>query len=103
MVYVIAIILIINAYVLGGIMSLKSRSDNYIFTTDYVKKKEAHDSTNETPDIVKNKSIIYGSSKGKYFYYKGCGVQNISAKNLVYYKSEDEAKSLGKLLHKSCE
>ncbi len=47
--------------------------------------------------------VIFGSSKGKYYYYKGCGGDTISAKNLVYYKSESEAEKMGKKLYKSCE
>lgn len=47
--------------------------------------------------------VIFGSSKGKYYYYRGCGGDTISAKNLVYYKSESEAEKMGKKLYKSCE
>ncbi|MDQ5957527.1 MAG: hypothetical protein QG614_502 [Patescibacteria group bacterium] len=50
-----------------------------------------------------NKSLIFGSSKGKYFYYKGCGGNNLSAKNLVYYKSEADALAKGKVLYNKCE
>jgi hypothetical protein len=50
-----------------------------------------------------NKSVIFGSVKGKYFYYKGCGGDSVAAKNLRYYKSEAEAIRLGKILYKQCE
>ncbi len=52
---------------------------------------------------IVNKSFIFGSSKGKYFYYKGCGGDSIAAKNLRYYKSEAEAIAIGKKLYKKCE
>ncbi len=48
-------------------------------------------------------SVIFGSSKGKYYYYKGCGGDSISTKNLVYYKSESEAKAKGKSLYSKCQ
>jgi len=48
------------------------------------------------------KSVIFGSRIGKYFYYKGCGGDTISAKNLVYYKTEAEAIAKGKLLYSKC-
>lgn len=48
-------------------------------------------------------SVIFGSRKGKYFYYKGCGGDNIAPKNLVYYKSETEAQKLGKTLYQKCQ
>ena len=47
-------------------------------------------------------SLIFGSSKGKYFYYKGCGGTTISKKNLVYYKSESDALAKGKVLYNKC-
>jgi hypothetical protein len=47
--------------------------------------------------------VIFGSSKGKYYYYRGCGGDTISPKNLRYYKSEAEAEKMGKKLYKSCE
>jgi hypothetical protein len=47
--------------------------------------------------------LIFGSKKGKYYYYEGCGGTNISKKNLVYYKSEAEAEKMGKTLYKSCQ
>lgn len=48
-------------------------------------------------------SVIFGSSKGKYYYYKGCGGEAISPKNLVYYKSESEAEAKGKSLYNKCQ
>lgn len=51
---------------------------------------------------VVNKGVIFGSSKGKYFYYKGCGGTTISPKNLVYYKSEADALAKGKVLYSRC-
>lgn len=51
---------------------------------------------------VANKSVILGSSKGKYFYYKGCEPSNLSPKYLVYYKTESQAISAGKTLHSKC-
>lgn len=51
----------------------------------------------------RDSSVIFGSSKGKYYYYKGCGGETISTKNLVYYKSESEAKARGKLLYSKCQ
>ncbi len=49
-----------------------------------------------------DKSMIFGSSKGKYFYYKGCGGSTISPKNLVYYKSEQDAVNRGKIIYSKC-
>lgn len=49
------------------------------------------------------KSTIFGSSLGKYYYYKGCGGDSISQKNLVYYKTEQEAESKGKILYSKCQ
>jgi hypothetical protein len=49
-----------------------------------------------------DKSVIFGSSKGKYFYYKGCGGNTISPKNLVYYTSETDAINKGKVLYSKC-
>ncbi len=54
-------------------------------------------------DEYKNKSIIFASVKGKYFYYKGCGGESIAKKNLRYYKRESEAIKAGKKLYKKCE
>jgi hypothetical protein len=65
------------------------------------------DSTN-TPNNMNeagasiDKSLIFASSKGKYFYYKGCGGNTISPKNLVYYKSEQDALAKGKILYSKC-
>lgn len=58
-------------------------------------------SSDSIPDSF-NKGVIFGSSKGKYFYYKGCGGNTISPKNLVYYKSEAEALAAGKTLYSKC-
>lgn len=49
-----------------------------------------------------DKSQIFASSKGKYFYYKGCGGSSIAQKNLVYYKSEQAALAAGKILYNKC-
>lgn len=45
---------------------------------------------------------IFGSRKGKYFYYEGCGGSTISPKNLVYYKTESNAIAKGKVLYGKC-
>ena len=52
--------------------------------------------------IGTNKSLIFASKKGKYFYYKGCGGNTIVKKNLVYYKSEAQALAAGKILYSKC-
>ena len=49
-----------------------------------------------------DKSQIFASKKGKYFYYKGCGGNTITKKNLVYYKSEAQAISAGKIIYSKC-
>ncbi len=51
---------------------------------------------------ISSKSLIFASSKGKYFYYKGCGGSNISKKNTIYYKSESQALAAGKILYAGC-
>ena len=45
---------------------------------------------------------VYGSSKGKKYYIEGLCDGNISNKNKVFYKSEDDAKSKGKSRASSC-
>jgi hypothetical protein len=59
-------------------------------------------SSADNKSISFNKSVIFGSVKGKYFYYKGCGGDSIAAKNLRYYKTESEAIKLGKKLYNKC-
>jgi hypothetical protein len=54
-------------------------------------------------EVKSGKSLIFGSSQGKYFYYKGCGGDSISPKNLVYYKSEAEGIAKGKSLYSKCQ
>ena len=59
--------------------------------------------SNSITNQNKDKSIIFASVKGKYFYYKGCGGESIAKKNLRYYKTEAEAIKAGKKIYKNCE
>lgn len=105
LIYFVSILLIINAYILGGMISIKNRPDNSLYISDYNNSNNLTSSTtiNTSQESEMDNKIIFGSSKGKYYYYKGCEATNLSPKNLVYYKSEVEAKSLGKILHSSCQ
>lgn len=81
-------------------------SENYYKNIPEVKLiRSAENISYESPTSTTSadQRVIFGSSKGKYYYYRGCGGDTISAKNLVYYKSEAEAEKMGKKLYKSCE
>ncbi len=104
LIYFISILLIINAYILGGMVSIKNRPANSLFISDYdINNITSSTTASTSQESEMDNKIIFGSSKGKYYYYKGCEATNLSPKNLVYYKSEVEAKSLGKILHSSCQ
>lgn len=68
---------------------------------DKANQLNATNSTTKTTSPADGK-LIFGSKIGKYFYYKGCGGDNLSAKNLVYYSSEAQAIASGKVLHDKC-
>lgn len=69
--------------------------------TEFTSFSDTSSSTTNQEGV--DQSVIFGSSKGKYYYYKGCGGDSISTKNLVYYKSESEAKAKGKTLYSKCQ
>lgn len=50
----------------------------------------------------KNNSYILGSIKGKNYYYLNCAPKSLKQANIVFYASEKEAESKGKVLSKSC-
>jgi len=82
-------------------------SDNYyshIPATELIRSGEGYiDGDVANRQSTNTGGLIFGSKKGKYYYYEGCGGTNISKKNLVYYKSEAEAEKMGKTLYKSCQ
>jgi hypothetical protein len=108
--YVIIIFFTLSGFMIG-------RTSNIINNIESVKIANVDDSDYNTQDnnygvtegeaknltTLADKSIIFGSVKGKYFYYKGCGGDSISKKNLRYYKSESEAVAKGKKLYSKCQ
>lgn len=78
---------------------LDAHRDENATSSSIDKTLESFNGKNEYQD----KSIIFASVKGKYFYYKGCGGESIAKKNLRYYKSEAEAIKAGKKLYNKCE
>ena len=56
----------------------------------------------ETPTTTFALGRIYGSSKGKKYYIEGLCDGNISDKNKVFYKKEDDAKAKGKMRASAC-
>lgn len=113
--YFIVLTFTISAFMIGmtaNIISNKGEikienSDGSAYLDQSINFKSFDENGNKIVDNMEekstfNKSVIFGSSKGKYFYYKGCGGDSIAAKNLRYYKSEAEAIKLGKLLYNKC-
>jgi hypothetical protein len=78
----------------------KSVSDKSVESLETSNFTNSISSINNTSAI--NKSLIFASKKGKYFYYKGCGGNTIAKKNLVYYKNEAAAIAAGKILYNKC-
>ena len=94
---------------LGRLTTLKiSKPDIKVVSSNYFENKISSNSTenNLTEEVLikstVDKSFIFASKKGKYFYYKGCGGNTISKKNLVYYKSESQAIAAGKIIYSKC-
>ena len=92
-------------------MTITSSDDVSISSADDFNVKNDTSTTTDSQSYQKyqnkqikltDKSLIFGSIKGKYFYYKGCGGANISTKNLVYYKSEADAIGRGKVIYAKC-
>jgi hypothetical protein len=91
---------IVNATFLGFLIGLNTelRGGDHVVQVMQTEESLVLDKSEN-----KDEKVIFGSSRGKYFYYKGCGGTTISSKNLVYYKSEADAIAKGKTLYKSCE
>ncbi len=109
LIYLSIIFCVIVSFMLGRLTTLKiSKPDIKVVSSNYFENKTSATSTENNSDqeiIVKNtvdKSFIFASKKGKYFYYKGCGGNTISKKNLVYYKSESQAVAAGKIIYSKC-
>ncbi len=56
----------------------------------------------ETSTTIFGLGRIYGSSKGKKYYIEGLCDGNVSDKNKVFYKSENDAKAKGKSRAAGC-
>lgn len=93
-------LLVANSVFLGLFLGLNAQIHK---DSNVVAVFQSEESQNKDKEAHTAEKVIFGSSKGKYFYYKGCGGTSISAKNLVYYTSEAQAIAQGKVLYKSCE
>jgi hypothetical protein len=120
LIYIGIIFFVLVAFMLGRLTTIKtSRIPIKIVQSNYLEKSvsvldiENSEALNAEKDVNNtngnmnnintiNKSLIFGSKKGKYFYYKGCGGNTIAKKNLVYYKNEAAAIAAGKLLYDKC-
>lgn len=49
-----------------------------------------------------SRGFYFASKRGKYYYFKGCGGDKLSPKNLIYFKTESEAIKAGKILYSKC-
>lgn len=96
-------IFLINAVFTGFLIGIYEEQVRDYKNVIYVQAEENKMSGSAAGAAGQQHSDIFGSSKGKYFYYKGCGGNNLSVKNLVYYKTEAEAIAKGKILYKGCE
>ena len=90
---------LIFCIILGFLIGRTSKIINSVPEMQIIEKA---DFTSQN-DVKSDKSLIFGSRQGKYFYYKGCGGDSISPKNLVYYKTESEAIAKGKSLYSKCQ
>ena len=78
-----------NIFVYGDIVKISD-----ILKTDSVEKEE---------NMVVENIYYVASSRGKYYYPSNCSLaKNLSAKNLLTFSTEEEAKSAGYIFNTRC-
>lgn len=109
--YFLIIMFTVSGFMLGATSNIMNNRgelkigniDGSIYREDMGGGSEAAaQNTQINQNKTQDKSLIFASVKGKYFYYRGCGGTTIAAKNLRYYKSEADAVKAGKILYDKC-